>query len=64
MKYFTPELYERLQNFDPAAMGAADTEWEAASAKYEQHCSSLHSEAVRKGVRPLRSVSCVFIPRH
>jgi len=41
VRYFTPELYERLQNFDPAAMDAADSEWEAASARYEQHLQEL-----------------------
>ncbi|HEV3259333.1 MAG TPA: hypothetical protein VG013_20875 [Gemmataceae bacterium] len=36
MKYFTPQLYERLQNADPAVMDAVDADWEAASARYEQ----------------------------
>src|SRR5438132_3187054 len=46
MKYFTPQLYERLQNFDPAAMAAADAEWEAASQRYEQHLEQLGAALV------------------
>lgn len=37
MKYFTPELYQRLQDFhDEAAMDDADEAWERASARYRR----------------------------
>jgi hypothetical protein len=41
MKYFTPELFIRLQGSDPAAMDAADAAWEAAEERYEQHLQEL-----------------------
>ncbi len=41
MKYFTPELFSRLQNFDPGAMDAADADWEAAEARYEDRLREL-----------------------
>jgi hypothetical protein len=48
MKYFTPDLYARLQVFDDASMNEADAEWEAASTKYEAHL-----QAQGDAVRPL-----------
>lgn len=50
MKYFTPELFARLQNFDPRAMDAADADWEAAEERYEQRLRELGPaiEPVRK----------------
>ena len=41
MKYFTPELYTRLQDSGTAAMDAADAAWEAAEEQYEQHLQRL-----------------------
>src|SRR5207248_4197786 len=41
MKYFTPELYMRLQDSGTAAMDAADAAWEAAEERYEQHLQRL-----------------------
>ncbi len=41
MKYFTPDLFVRLQNFDPSSMNAADAEWEAAEERYEQRLRDL-----------------------
>ena len=41
MKYFTPELFARLQNFDPRAMDVADADWEAAEGRYEQRLQEL-----------------------
>ena len=41
MKYFTPDLYARLQVFDDASMNAADADWEAAVMRYEAHLQAL-----------------------
>lgn len=41
MNYFTPELFLRCQDPDPAAMDAADAAWEAAEARYEEHLQEL-----------------------
>ena len=41
MKYFTPELYVRLQDFDADAMDRADAEWEAAQERYEERLREL-----------------------
>ncbi|HKI32314.1 MAG TPA: hypothetical protein VKA46_10635 [Gemmataceae bacterium] len=41
MKYFTPALFARQQNFDTAAMDAADADWEAAEERYEQRLQNL-----------------------
>jgi hypothetical protein len=41
MKYFTPELYVRLQEFDTDAMDRVDAEWEAAQERYEERLREL-----------------------
>lgn len=41
MKYFTPELYARLQDADPQRMDAADQRWEDALASYQRHVQSI-----------------------
>jgi hypothetical protein len=41
MKYFTPELFARLQDRDSRAMDAADADWEAAEGRYEQRLQEL-----------------------
>jgi hypothetical protein len=41
MKFFTPELYERTRSTDEVALGAAEDEWEAALACYEQHLQAI-----------------------
>src|SRR5206468_4056134 len=51
MKYFTPEKYVALQNFDAAAMDAADAAWDDGVARYETYLQSVQAElpeAVRK----------------
>src|SRR5438105_1870611 len=44
MKYFTPDRFIHLQDFDPAAMDAADAQWEAAEEQYEEHLRQLQPE--------------------
>jgi hypothetical protein len=44
MKYFTPELYVRLQRPDASSMDAADAEWEAAESKYESHLAAIRDK--------------------
>ncbi|HUY35832.1 MAG TPA: hypothetical protein VMV69_24025 [Pirellulales bacterium] len=44
MKYFTPELYVRLQRLDPRVMDAADAQWEQAGERYERRLKSIRSK--------------------
>ncbi len=44
MKYFTPELYIRLQDREPEAMDAADDTWTDAAARYDNYVQSIHPE--------------------
>jgi hypothetical protein len=44
MKYFTPDLYVRLQNREPDAMDAADSDWEAATQRYDDYLQSILPE--------------------
>jgi hypothetical protein len=37
MRFFTPDLYARLQDPAPAAMDAADADWERAEQAYQDH---------------------------
>lgn len=41
MKYFTPELYIRLQDCEPGAMDAADTTWEDAAQRYDSYLQTI-----------------------
>ncbi|MEX0702403.1 MAG: hypothetical protein WD069_09945 [Planctomycetales bacterium] len=41
MRFFTPDLYARLQGPGPSAMDAADAEWERAETAYAQHIRSI-----------------------
>jgi hypothetical protein len=41
MRYLTPELFARLQNFDPVTMDAADTDWDEAEQQYERRLHEL-----------------------
>lgn len=47
MKYFTPELYMRMQSTDEAEIVAVDAEWEHAGALYERRLKKIHSELPR-----------------
>lgn len=44
MKYFTPELYTRLQQPGPEEMDAADVAWEDAVRLYEEHLQAVRPE--------------------
>lgn len=44
MKFFTPELYVRLQQPRVADMDAADAAWEQAEATYERHLASTRDK--------------------
>ena len=44
MKFFTPELYVRLQQTDGVAMDAAADEWDVATANYECHLAALQDK--------------------
>src|SRR5207253_11271400 len=44
MKYFTPELIERLGSTDDAVAGAAHKEWENALQRYENYLKSIEAE--------------------
>ena len=44
MKFFTPELYVRLQQTDGGAMDAADAEWDAAAANYDRQLAALRDK--------------------
>lgn len=41
MKYFTPEMYARLQDREPEAMDAADEAWADAAARYDSYVQSI-----------------------
>jgi hypothetical protein len=41
MNFFTPALYVRLQDFDPAVMEAADSDWEQAECHYQDRLKQL-----------------------
>jgi hypothetical protein len=44
MKYFTPELYIRLQDREPKAMDAADAAWTDASKRYDGYLQTILPE--------------------
>src|SRR5260221_14267072 len=44
MKYFTQQRSQALQNFDSAAMAAADADWEKAVEQYDAHLQSIRAE--------------------
>jgi hypothetical protein len=44
MVFFTPELYRRYSSLDDKIALAADTEWEAAIARYHLHLATLHEK--------------------
>jgi hypothetical protein len=44
MKYFTRERYLALQNFEEAAMDAADADWEEAVERYDAYLQSIRPE--------------------
>jgi hypothetical protein len=44
MRFFTPELYQRYNSPDDEIALAADTEWEEAIARYQQHLAVLHEK--------------------
>lgn len=44
MKFFTPELYVRLQQPSGSDMDAADAEWAQAESKYERHLASTRDK--------------------
>ncbi|HBI46440.1 MAG TPA: hypothetical protein DDY78_26845 [Planctomycetales bacterium] len=44
MKYFTRERYLAFQNFDDAAMDAADDEWENATDRYEAYLQTIRPD--------------------
>jgi hypothetical protein len=44
MKYFTPDLYLRLQDREPDAMDAADTAWSDAAERYDNYLQSILPE--------------------
>lgn len=41
MKYFTPELYIRLQERNPDAMDAADAAWDDAAQRYDNYLQTI-----------------------
>lgn len=43
MKYFTPELYARLQATNPSAMDAADAAWQQAEEEYEHRLKAIRT---------------------
>lgn len=44
MKFFTPELYERLQDFSSdTAMDAAEAAWDRARVRYQRHLARIKS---------------------
>jgi hypothetical protein len=47
MKYFTPELYLRLQDRQPEAMDAADAAWSDAAERYDSYLQSILLELPR-----------------
>ena len=44
MKFFTPDLYVRLQASDTSAMDVADAHWEAAEANYEHRLQIIRPQ--------------------
>ncbi len=44
MKYFTRERYLALQNFDEAAMDAADADWEDAVERYDAYLQTIRPD--------------------
>jgi hypothetical protein len=44
MKYFTPDLYARLQEREPDAMDAADAAWEDAAERYDNYLQTVLPE--------------------
>lgn len=44
MKYFTPELYTRLQDREPEAMDAADAAWTTAAESYDNYLQTIQPE--------------------
>jgi hypothetical protein len=44
MKYFTPELYARLQSSDPTEMDAADDAWRKAEASYQRRLQRIRAK--------------------
>jgi hypothetical protein len=44
MKYFTPELYLRLQDHEPEAMDAADDAWADAAERYDRFVQTILPE--------------------
>jgi hypothetical protein len=57
MKYFTPDLIERLGSTDEAVAGAAHEEWEGALQRYESYLQSIDAE-LPKHIRNLANSSC------
>ncbi len=43
MRYFTADLLERFRSTDPAIARAAEAEWEAANARYDQYAQGLEA---------------------
>jgi hypothetical protein len=52
MKYFTPELYIRLQDDTEEGMDAADASWEQARARYQRRLRQIHPR-LPKGLHEL-----------
>lgn len=44
MKYFTPDLYIRLQQREPDAMDAADAAWDEAAQRYDNYLQTILPE--------------------
>lgn len=44
MKFFTPDLYVRLQSSDEAELDAADAAWQRAEAAYDRHLQAIRSK--------------------
>jgi hypothetical protein len=44
MKYFTPELYQRLNSFDLAEAERADEEWNQAEVRYKKRLARIRPE--------------------
>lgn len=53
MKYFSPDIYARLQSTDPAAMDAADAAWQRAEEEYERRLMSIRPKLPQSALKIL-----------
>ncbi|HVA46796.1 MAG TPA: hypothetical protein VNH11_10565 [Pirellulales bacterium] len=56
MKFFTPDLYVRLQRPDVADMDAADADWEDAEGRYERRLAAVRDKLPDSALKLLDGV--------